>query len=52
MVEFSPDIKVLFHFPGFAPVFYQQACELHIATHIFQIKCVMMLVLMKNLELP
>lgn len=36
MVAFSPDIKVLFHFPGFAPVFYQQACELHTATNIFQ----------------
>lgn len=32
----SPAVEVPFHFPALTPVFYQQACKLHIDTNIFQ----------------
>lgn len=32
----SPAVEVPFHFPVLTPVFYQQACKLHIDTNIFQ----------------
>lgn len=36
VVKFSPAVEVPLHFPGIAPVFYQQTCKLHIDTNIFQ----------------